>query len=84
MDFFSELKPHMAPGSSLTALNVDNVLSGTRRLGHFDTLVIADDALLPGFHDAGEKPTRGILDLPATKYTAAHRDAGWPPSSKPS
>jgi hypothetical protein len=75
MDFFAELKPHMAPGSTLTALNVDNVLSGQRRLHDFDTVVIADDALLPGFHEEREKPTRGPLDLPKTNYTAAHRDA---------
>ncbi len=75
MDFFSELKPHMAPGSTLTALDVENVLSGKRRLRAFDTVVIADDALLPGYHEEGETPTRGQLDLPATDYTAADRDA---------
>ena len=74
MDFFSELKPHMAPGSSLTAISVDNVLAGKRYLNDFDTLVVADDALLPGYREEGETPTRGLLDLPPTRYTAADRD----------
>ena len=75
MDFFSELKPYMGKGSSLSAINVDNVLSGQRNLRDFDTVVIADDALLPGYHEEGEpEPTRGAADLPATSYTAADRD----------
>ena len=74
MDFFNELEPHMAPGSTLTALNVDDVMARRGRLRHFDTVVIADDALLPGYHEEGETPTRGQLDLPRTDYTAAHRD----------
>jgi hypothetical protein len=75
MDFFSQLKPYMAKGSSLTALDPRNVLSGTRNLRDFDTVVIADDALLPGYRDEGDPaPTRGQADLPATSYTAADRD----------
>ena len=76
MDFFTELEPHMAPGSTLTGLNVDNVLAGQRSLGDFDTIVIADDALLPGYREEGDpEPTAGQLDLPPTNYTAADRDA---------
>ena len=75
MDFFSELKPHMSSDSSLTAINVDNVLAGTRKLSDFDTVVIADDALLPGYRAEGEPaPTRGLADLPPTNYSAADRD----------
>ena len=75
MDFFRELKPYMAPDSSLTAITADNVLAGTRRLNDFDTLVVTDDALLPGYREEGETPGRGLLDLPPTKYTAAQRDS---------
>ena len=74
MDFFKELKPYMAPGSTLTGITVDNVLNRTRRLKDFDTLVVADDALLPGYREEGETPTQGLLDLPATRYNATHRD----------
>ena len=76
MDFFSELDPHLSDDSSLTAINVDNVLSGGRDLSDFDTVVIADDALLPGYRAAGEPaPGRGLADLPPTDYDDADRDA---------
>ena len=75
MDFFTELRPHMAEGSTLTRILADNVLAGTRDLSDFDTVVVADDALLPGYHEEGETPTQGQLDLPPTGYTAADRDA---------
>jgi hypothetical protein len=75
MDFFSELKPHMADGSTLTAVNVDNVLAGLRDLSDFDTVVIADDAALPGYREAGDMTNQGALDLPPTSYTAADRNA---------
>ena len=74
MDFFSELKPYMADDSTLTGLNVDNVLAGQRNLSDFDTVVIADDALLPGYREEGYQGTQGMADLPETKYTAADRD----------
>src|SRR5688500_4462936 len=75
MDFFKELKPYMADDSSLTAINVDNVLAGQLNLSDFDTVVIADDALLPGYREEGYEGSQGMADLPATSYTAADRDA---------
>src|SRR5688500_3444393 len=74
MDFFKELKPYMADDSSLTAINVDNVLAGQLNLSDFDTVVIADDALLPGYREEGYEGSQGMRDLPPTNYTAADRD----------
>ena len=74
MDFFTELEPHMAPGSTLTALTTDSVLSGRRHLRDYDTVVVADGTVLPGYYEEGDTPTRGLLDLTPTGWTAAHRD----------
>jgi hypothetical protein len=73
MDFFAELEPFVGSGSSLTALAVDRVLAGERDLGDFDTLVVVDDALLPGSAAADEQAHQGALDLPPTAYGAADR-----------
>ncbi len=75
MDFFDELKPFMGENATLTAVDVDRVLSGERALADFDTIVITDDALLPGYRDEGDFAHQGVLDLPATAYTSADRDA---------
>jgi Zinc carboxypeptidase len=75
MEFFKDLDPFMGPNSSLTAVSVDRVLSGERSLADFDTIVIADDALLPGYREANDGVHQGALDLPATSYTAADKDA---------
>jgi hypothetical protein len=37
--------------------------------------MITDDALLPGYYEEGDTPSRGLLDLPETDYTTAQRDA---------
>jgi hypothetical protein len=75
MDFFAELTPFIGEGSSLTAVDVDRVLAGERDLADFDTLVVVDDALLPGYRESGGQAAQGALDLPDTSYTAADRDA---------
>ena len=75
MEFFRELEPFVAEGSSLTAVDVDRVLSGARDLDDFDTIVIADDALLPGYREDPATASQGVLDLPPTRYTAQDRDA---------
>ena len=76
MDFFTELEPFLADGTTLTALNVDEVLSGERDLADFDTVIAVDGAFLPGYvtdYDLYETYSQGLLDLPATDYT--HADA---------
>ena len=75
MDFFRDLEPFIGDGGSLTAVDVNRVLGGERDLADFDTLVIADDTLLPGYREDESAAHQGVLDLPATGYTAAHRDA---------
>ena len=74
MDFFTELEPYLAPGTTLTAVDVDEVLSGERDLSDFDTVIAVDGAFLPGFVtdiDTYETYSQGLLDLPATTYTAS-------------
>jgi hypothetical protein len=74
MEFFEELEPFVADSGSLTAVDVDRVLIGERDLADFDTVVIADDALLPGYRE-DDTAHQGALDLPPTTYTPADRDA---------
>jgi hypothetical protein len=69
MDFFTELEPWLAEGTTLTAVSVDEVLADPARLSSFDTVIAVDGALLPGYT---EMPAgRGLMDLPPTRYTAA-------------
>ncbi|MGH2779246.1 MAG: hypothetical protein ACRDJB_11450, partial [Actinomycetota bacterium] len=75
MDFFAELKPFIGSRGSLTAVDVNRVLSGKRSLADFDTIVIVDDALLPGYREKGDKAHQGVLDLPRTTYNERDRDA---------
>ena len=75
MDFFPELEPFIAEEGSLTAVDVNRVLGGERDLADFDTVVIADDTLLPGYREDDSTAHQGALDLPRTTYTAADRDA---------
>lgn len=59
-DFFRDLKPFMADGSTLVAVDPRNVINGTRDLSDFDSVVAIDDAFLPGWLDEV-----GMLDAPA-------------------
>lgn len=70
LDFFTELEPFLGAGTTLTPVDVDEVLAGTRDLADFDTVIAVDDALLPGHHPEAEV-ARGVADLPATGYGAA-------------
>ncbi|MBW3665327.1 MAG: hypothetical protein KY469_19715 [Actinobacteria bacterium] len=70
MDFFAELEPFLGANTTLTALDVDEVLSGERSLSDFDTVIAIDDALLPGYN--GNRPAAmGVDDLPPTHYGPA-------------
>lgn len=75
MDFFEDLDPFVGPEGTLSAVNVDRVLSRERDLGDFDSIIIADDALLPGYREPSDTTHQGALDLPATIYTREDRDA---------
>jgi hypothetical protein len=75
MDFFKELKQFVGDNGSLTGIDVGRVLSGERDLSDFDTVVIADDALLPGYREDAGTAHQGALDLPPTNYTAQDSDA---------
>jgi hypothetical protein len=70
MDFFRDLEPFADEGQ-LTALSVDDVLSGTADLSGYDTIIAADDAFLPGFE--ATTATKRLLE--PTAYTGEDRDA---------
>lgn len=74
MDFFTELEPFIGPNGTLTALDLNRVLAGHRNLADFDTVVIADDALLPGYREEGDQAHQGALDLSPTAYGEGERD----------
>ncbi len=70
MDFFHELRPYLADGTTMTAISADSVLAGTRDLTDFDTVIAVDGALLPGY-DGGFDTSQGLADLPPTGYGRA-------------
>jgi hypothetical protein len=69
MDFFAELEPFLAEGTTLTAIDVDSLLDGTRSLSDFDSVIAVDGALLPGYSEF--EVGQGLADLPPTGYSAA-------------
>ncbi len=76
MKFFTDLAENMAPGQ-LTAVNVDDVLSGTVDLNRFTSVVIADDPL-PGYTEPiPTGPAQdGEVHEPPTKAAATAPCAG--------
>jgi hypothetical protein len=68
MDFFTELEPWLAEGTTLTPITADQILAGERDLADFDTVVAVDGALLPGYTE--QQAGQGLLDLPPTAYDA--------------
>lgn len=51
LDFFDDLQPFVSAPDNLAAVPVTDVVSGSVDLATFDTLVVADGALLPGWVD---------------------------------
>jgi len=74
MEFFDQLEPSLGEGTTLTAVTVDDVLSGARDLADFDTVVAVDDALLPGYRDGDETMSWGKEELPSTSWGDADAD----------
>ncbi len=70
LDFFDELEPYLGATTTLTPISIDDVLSGSRDLADFDTVVAVDDTLLPGVHVSSEPMARGVADLPPSGYGA--------------